>query len=101
MAETGRFDFRRPVLRNEAQQATLGEEMRQNADIASRLGRFRIARVFVWNDDRPDDHDEIRSVDIAPYVTHSGTLFAFRTWDIRYPPAQERITDAFYDEVTP
>ena len=27
--------------------------------------------------------------------------FELRTWDIRYPQGQERITDAFYDEVTP
>jgi hypothetical protein len=63
---------------------------------------MRIARVFVWrNEARPDDHDEIRSLDIAPHVTHAGTLFELRTWDIRYPPGQERTTDAFYDEVIP
>lgn len=62
---------------------------------------MRLARVFVWSDDRPDDRDEIRSVVIAPHVTHAGTLFELRTWDIRYPPGQERVTDAFYDEVAP
>ena len=60
---------------------------------------MRIARVFVWSDDRPDDHDEIRSIDIPPRVTHAGVLFELRTWDIRYAPGQERVTDAFYDEV--
>ena len=60
---------------------------------------MRIARVFVWNDDRPDEHDEIRSLDIARHVTHAGASFVLRTWDIRYPQGQERITDAFYDEV--
>ena len=34
-----------------------------------------------------------------PHVTHEGTLFALRTWDIRYPQGQERITDAFHNEV--
>jgi hypothetical protein len=60
---------------------------------------MRIARVFEWSDDRPDDYDEIRSSDIAPHVTHEGTLFALRTWDIRYPQGKERITDACYGEV--
>ena len=61
---------------------------------------MRIARVFVWKDDRPDGHDEIRSVDIPRHVTHDGVLFELRGWDIRFPQGQERITDAFYDEVT-
>ena len=60
---------------------------------------MRIARVFAWNDDRPDEHDEIRSIDIAPHVTHDGAHFELRTWDIRYPQGQERVTDAFYDEI--
>ena len=60
---------------------------------------MRIARVFVWRDDRPDEHDEIRSIDIPTRVTHAGVLFELRTWDIRYPAGQERVTDAFYDEV--
>ena len=60
---------------------------------------MRIARHFTWSDERPDDRDEIRSVDIPPRVTHAGVLFALRTWDIRYPPGEERVTDAFYDEV--
>lgn len=60
---------------------------------------MRIARVFEWSDQRADDHDEIRSLDIASHVTHEGTLFALRTWDIRFPQGQERITDAFYGEV--
>ena len=61
---------------------------------------MRIARVFVWADDRPDGHDEIRSPDIPHQVTHEGTHFELRTWDIRYPQGQERVTDAIYDEVT-
>ena len=61
---------------------------------------MRIARVFVWKDGRPDDQDDIRSVDIPHHVTYEGAHFQLRTWDIRYPAGQERITDAFYDEVT-
>lgn len=60
---------------------------------------MRIARVFVWNDDRPDGHDEIRSVDIPRQVTHDGAHFMLRTWDIRYPPGEDRVTDAIYDQV--
>lgn len=60
---------------------------------------MRIARIFVWSDDRPDDHDEIRSLDIPHHVTRDGAVFELRNWDIRYPQGQERITDAFYDEV--
>jgi hypothetical protein len=55
---------------------------------------MRIARHFTWSDGRP-----VRSIDIAPRVTHAGVRFALRTWDIRYPPGEERVTDAFYDEV--
>jgi len=61
---------------------------------------MRIARVFVWQDDgRADDHDEIHSLDIPHLVTHKGAHFELRNWDIRYPQGEERITDAFYDEV--
>jgi len=60
---------------------------------------MRIARVFVWRDARPDGHDEIRSVDIPQQVTHEGVHFKLRSWDLRYPQGEERITDAFYDEV--
>lgn len=60
---------------------------------------MRIARVFVWIDDRPDEHDEIRSVDILRRVTHDGAHFELRNWDIRYPQGEERVTDAFYVEV--
>jgi len=61
---------------------------------------MRIERVFIWRgDDHPDDHDEIRSVDIPHHITHDGTLFKLRKWDIRFPQGQERVTDAFYDEV--
>jgi hypothetical protein len=62
---------------------------------------MRIARVFAWADERPVDRDEIRALEIAEHVTYQGTLFELRTWDIRYAQGQERITDAFYDEVTP
>ena len=54
----------------------------------------RIVRVFTWRDGRPDDRDEIRSLDIPQHVTHAGTLFELRTWDIRYPQGKERVTDA-------
>jgi hypothetical protein len=61
---------------------------------------MRIARVFVWRDEgRDDDHDEIRSLDIPHRVTHDGAHFELRNWDIRYPQGEERITDAFYDQV--
>ena len=60
---------------------------------------MRIVRVFVWNDHRPDEHDEIRSLDIPHHVTHKGSRFELRTWDVRYQQGQERLTDAFYDEV--
>jgi hypothetical protein len=59
----------------------------------------RIHRIFVWDDDRPDEHDEIRSVDIPHHVTRDGVHFELRNWDIRYPQGEERVTDAFYDEV--
>jgi len=59
---------------------------------------MRIARVFVRTDDRPNEHDEIRSLDIAPHVTHEGVHFHLRTWDIRFPQGQERVTGAIYDE---
>ena len=60
---------------------------------------MRIARVFVWSDDRPDDHDEIRSIDLLHQVTHEGVHFTLTRWDIRFPQGQDRITDAFYGEV--
>ena len=47
-----------------------------------------------------DDRDEIRSPEIPHHVTHNGRRFELRTWDVRYPQGQERITDAFYDEAT-
>jgi len=59
----------------------------------------RIVRTFVWNDDeRPDDNDEIRSTGIDHHVRYHGVLFQLRTWDIRYPPGQRRVTEAIYDE---
>jgi len=61
---------------------------------------MRIARVFVWSDERPDGRDEIRAVDIPHQVTHGGVHFTLRSWDIRYPQGQERVTEAIYDEVT-
>ena len=60
---------------------------------------MRIARVFVWKDGRPDDQDEIRSREIPHHVTHEGSRFELRAWDVRYPQGQERVTDAVYDEV--
>jgi hypothetical protein len=60
---------------------------------------MRIARVFVWNDNRPDGRDEIRAIDIPHQVTHEGAHFTLRSWDIRYPQGQERVTEAVYDEV--
>ena len=60
---------------------------------------MRIARVFVWSGDRPDDRDEIRSPTIPPVTTHEGAHFRLRSWDIRFPQGEERITDAFYDQM--
>lgn len=60
---------------------------------------MRIAQVFIWSGDRPDGHDDIRSIDIPHQVTHQGVHFTLRTWDIRYTQGQDRITDAIYDEV--
>lgn len=62
---------------------------------------MRIARVFVWKDGRPDEHEEIRSLSVAHHVTHAGARFELRSWDLRYPYGQERVTDAIYDEVGP
>ena len=59
---------------------------------------MRIVRTFVWNDERPDDTDEIRSTGIEHHVRHQGVLFGLRSWDIRYPPGQRRVTEAIYDE---
>ena len=61
-------------------------------------GRMRMVRTFVWNDGRPDDTDEIRSTGIDRHVRHRGVLFQLRTWDIRYPPGERRVTEAVYDE---
>jgi len=59
---------------------------------------MRIERTFIWNDSRPDDHDEVRARHIAPRVQHQGVLFSLRGWDVRYPPGVTRVTDATYDE---
>ena len=60
---------------------------------------MRIVRVFVWNDHRPDEHDEIRSLDIPHHVSYKGSPFKLRTWDVRYPQGEARVTDAIYHEV--
>ena len=61
---------------------------------------MRLARVFAWSDaDRLDDRDEIRSLELPRKVTHAGASFELRTWDIRDPAGEDRVTDAFYDEV--
>ena len=62
------------------------------------MGAVRIVRTFVWSDERPDDIDEIRSTGIDHHVRHHGVLFQLRTWDIRYPPGQQRVTEVIYDE---
>lgn len=60
---------------------------------------MRIKRTFVWEDDRPDGNDELRSERIDPVVHHEGAMFTLRTWTIRYVPGQPRVTEAVYDEV--
>ena len=63
------------------------------------MSGVRIVRTFVWNDERPDDTDEIRATGVDHHVRHHGVLFQLRTWDIRYPPGQRRITEVIYDEL--
>jgi hypothetical protein len=60
---------------------------------------MRIAQVFVWSDNRPDDHDKVVAQFIAPQVLHKGARFTLRGWDLRYSSGAPRITDAIYDEV--
>jgi hypothetical protein len=60
-----------------------------------------MVRTFVWNDERPDDTDEIRATGIDHHVRYQGALFKLRTWDIRYPPGERRVTEAIYDEARP
>jgi len=62
---------------------------------------MRIAQVFVWRDDRPDDHDRVVSEVIPRQVLHKGVRFTLRGWDLRYSSGAARITDATYDEVAP
>ena len=62
------------------------------------IGAVRMMRTFVWNDERPDDTDEIRSTGVDHHVRHHGVLFHLRTWDIRYAPGQRRVTEVIYDE---
>jgi hypothetical protein len=57
---------------------------------------MRVERIFVWTDGRPDGHDEIRSLEIPHRVTHRGSCFELRAWDVRYPQGQERVTDAIF-----
>jgi|EndMetStandDraft_3_1072993.scaffolds.fasta_scaffold3032122_1 hypothetical protein len=60
---------------------------------------MRIAQVFVWRDDRPDDLDTFVSEVIPRQVLHMGVRFTLRSWDIRYSSGAARVTDATYDEV--
>jgi hypothetical protein len=60
--------------------------------------QVRIERLFVWGDARPDDHDEVLATHIPPNVTPEGARFTLRTWDVRYPPGAERMTEATYGE---
>ena len=62
---------------------------------------MRIARRFVWNDGRPDDHDEVFAASVGHRVTHDGVRFALGRWDIRYPAGERRVTDAIYNEIHP
>jgi hypothetical protein len=59
---------------------------------------MRIARTFVWDDGRPDDHDEIVSPAVDHRARHDGVQFELRHWDIRYRPGERRVTEAIYDE---
>ena len=59
---------------------------------------MRIVRTFVWSDDRPNDNDELRSTELDHPVGHHGVSFNLRTWDIRYPSGEPRVTEAIYDE---
>lgn len=60
---------------------------------------MRIVRTFVWRDGRADDRDEIRSPTIDHFVAHRGELFELRSWKIRYPPGERRVTEVLYDEL--
>jgi len=60
---------------------------------------MRIAQVFVWSDNRPDDHDKVVAELIPRQVLHMGVRFTLRSWDLRYSSGAPRITDATYDEV--
>jgi hypothetical protein len=59
-----------------------------------------IERIFVWSDDRKDHRERIRSETIDHLVTHQGTRFRLRSWDIRYHQGDARVTEAIYDEIT-
>lgn len=59
---------------------------------------MRIQRQFVWSDDRADEYEELLSPTVDHLVTHGGTPFYLRHWDIRYGPGAPRVTDAVYDE---
>jgi hypothetical protein len=58
----------------------------------------RIARTFVWRDDRADEHDEILSGELTHRVFHEGSWFELRGWDVRYRSGAPRVTEAVYDE---
>ena len=59
---------------------------------------MKITRTFVWRNERPDDHDEIRSGRLDHHLLHDGVRFELRGWDIRYTPGEPRVTEATYDE---
>ncbi len=62
------------------------------------IGAVRIVRTFVWNDERPNDTDEVRAAGVDNHVRHHGVLFQLRNWELRYPPGKRRVTQAIYDE---
>ena len=61
---------------------------------------MRIVRTFVWRDERADDTDELRCSELDHRVGHHGAWFKLRTWDVRYPMGQPRVTEAIYDEAS-
>jgi len=59
---------------------------------------MRIAQVFVWRDNRPDDHVKVVAEHIPRQLLHEGVRFTLRGWDVRYSSGATRVTDATYDE---
>jgi hypothetical protein len=62
---------------------------------------MRIERTFIWRDERPDEHEELRADGVDHLVRRDGSLFTLRRWDVRYRPGQRRVTEAIYDELEP